>query len=157
MRCEIILDGSFPADEFRRSLEVEHSGYYGRGSSCYIIDPGYAHLAGLLRDDDMLTWRVWCGFHTRNDTPATRGAAFPATGYGWMKSSGSWMWLKECPDGTCIMSLCGRRHALQGVLQHLGIDYQRILEEHCLQVVWYESWREDIPPWLTEAEASDAA
>jgi len=156
MRCEIVLNEEFPVDEFRNSLEVEHAGYYGRGSGCCVIDPGFAHLAGLLREDDMLTWRVWCGFHTRNDTPATRGAAFPATGYGWMKSSGSWIWVKECPDGMVIMTLNGRRHALQGVLQHLGINYQEILEGACQRIIWYESWREDIPPWMTADEAEAA-
>jgi len=152
MRCEIVLNEEFPVDEFRNSLEVEHAGYYGRGSGCYVIDPGFASLAGLLIDGDMLTWKVWCGFHSRNDTPSTKGAAFPSEGFGWMKSSGSWLWVNTTHDNP-VMTLCGRRHAIQGVLQHLGIDYQKTMEEHCLQVIWYESWREDLQPWKTADEA----
>ena len=156
MRCEIVLAESFPVEEFLANLKYEHDGYYGRGSGCYVIDPGFASLAGLLRDDDMLTWKVYCGFHARSETPATRGAAFPATGFGWMKSSGSWIWVKECPDGTYIMTLKGRRHAIREVLQYLGPDYRKTMEEHCRQVVWYESWREDIPPWRTADEVEAA-
>ena len=150
MLCNVVLTESFPVDEARRNLREEHDNFYGRGlNSTRVFSPEFAHLAGHLLDGDPGSWYVLAGYHSRQDG---RGAAFPVQGFGWMRSSGTFIWINETfPEPVLVLS--GRRHAIQAALEiALGDEYREIIENSCQRVIWHESQREDVQPWLTVAE-----
>jgi len=130
-------------EEFSKLLEAiygemqkENRNWYA-GSRERILAPGFACLVA----PEMATRMQW---------KVRPGLQSSAKGFGWLRSSGSFVWVVEDDPtndyGNPSLILGGRRHSLKELI---SMFFPAGWEGHVTRYEYVDTQREDITPWET--------